>query len=124
MENRFYKVSESGGSFVTGIFFNPVTGEHKTEVLRDYDYADCRNDNDELYYMPIDEEARRAYMHHKGVILEGDKAEVIKGRTIEHGYVGTVVRKSEYRDRYGRFLAMYIYFEDGRKINEANCRLV
>ena len=123
-ENKFYKVSHEGGMFVTGTFYNPVTKEEKEEVLRDYDYADGSRDNDELYYMDIDEEARKAWKHHHGAILIGDKAKVVKGRTIEHGFIGTVKDKKRYTDRYGRFLAWYLYFTDGRKINEANCRLV
>lgn len=124
LENKFYKVSHEGGTFVTGGFFNPVTKEYKSEVLRDYDYADCSRDNDELYYMEIDEEARKAWQHHRGIILVGDKAKVVKGRTIEHGFIGTVKDIRKYTDRYGRFIANYAYFTDGRKINVANCELV
>ena len=51
----FFKVAENGGTYVTGVFYNPTTGEVKHELLRDYDYADGSRDNDELYYMPIDE---------------------------------------------------------------------
>lgn len=124
MENKFYKVSHEGGTFVTGWFYNPVTGEEKSEVLRDYDYSDGSRDNDELYYMDIDEQARIMWLHSHGIICVGDTVEVIKGRTIEHGTVARVKDKKAYRDKYGRTQAMYLYFDDGRKINEDNCKLI
>lgn len=124
MENKFYKVSENGGTFVTGIFYNPVTGEEKSEVLRDYDYSDGSRDNDELYYMEIDEEVRHIWLNSKGIICKGDTVQVVKGRTLSHGYTATVKDKRDYRDKYGRWIATYLYFTDGRKINEANCELI
>jgi hypothetical protein len=30
-ENRFYKVSHTGGTYVTGMFFNPITGDNLVE---------------------------------------------------------------------------------------------
>jgi len=123
-ENRFYKVSHTGGTYVTGMFFNPITGEEKCELLRDYDYSDCSRDNDELYYMPIDEDIRTIWLHSRGVILVGDSVRVVKGRTIEKGFIGTVKTIKKYTDRYGRWIADYVYFTDGRKINKANCELV
>lgn len=124
MENKFYKIGQSGGCYVVASFYNPVTKEFKTQCVRDYDYSDCSRDNDELYYMPINDEARIAYAHDNGRILVGDYARVIKGRTIEHGFVGKVIDRREYTDKFGRWLADYLYFEDGRKINVHNCELV
>lgn len=124
LENKFYKVNQSGGTYITATFYNPITGETKTQCVRDYDYSDCSRDNDELYYMDIDEDARTEYLHSLGVILVGDVIEVIKGRTIPHGYIGTVVNKRDYKDRYGRYIATYIYFEDGQKINVDNCKRI
>jgi hypothetical protein len=123
MENKYYKINQEGGSYIVATFYNPVTKKSKTECVRDYDYGDCSRDNDELYYMEINEEVRKIYLHDHGVILEGDYARVVKGRTIEHGFVGKVVAKKEYKDRYGRWIADYIYFDDGRKINIKNCEL-
>ena len=119
----FYKVEESGGTYVSGTFYNPETGEERHSCLRDYDYADCSRDNDDLYYMPIDEDVRRVWLHSKGIILEGDIAEVVKGRTLEHGFCGTVKSIKDYKDRYGRWVATYLYFEEGGKINIDNCVL-
>ena len=45
----FFKVKQSGGSYVVAVFYNPYTGETRSECVRDYDYGDCSRDNDELY---------------------------------------------------------------------------
>ena len=124
LENKFYKVAHNGGTYVTATLFNPVTKESKTFCVRDYDYADCSRDNDEYYYMEINEEARRAWWHNNGIILEGDVVEVVKGRTFAHGFKGTVRKLCDFKDRYGRWVATYAYFEEGGKINVANCKLV
>lgn len=124
MTKDFKKVAQTSGSYVVATFYNPKTGEVKTQCVRDYDYADCSRDNDDLYYEPIDEAARILYQHSLGIILVGDNAKVIKGHTIEHGFIGKVVDKKDYFDKYGRFVAEYLYFADGRKININNCILV
>ena len=123
-EDKFYKISHHGGTYVTGEFYNPVTKELKSELLADYDYADGSRDNVELYDMPINKEVRRQYYYDKGVIQEGDYARVIKGRTLNHGYVGFVEKIRDFTDRYGRCIATYIYFQNGEKINIDNCELV
>lgn len=119
----FFKVAENGGSYVTGVFYNPETGEVKRAVLRDYDYADGSRDNDELYYMPINEEARVLWLHSMGTILVGDLVEVVKGRKIPIGTIGRVADIRPYRDCYGRVVADYVYFEDGTRTNIRNCKL-
>ena len=124
LENKFYKVSHNGGTYVTGLFFNPVTRETRLERLRDYDYDDCRNDNDELYYMPINEEAARLYRRHIGLVEAGDLVEVVKGRKMPIGYVGRVVRVYDWKDCYGRVQATYAVFEDGQKTSVWNCKIL
>lgn len=124
MENKFYKVEQSGGTFVTGTFFNPVTKEEKREVLRDYDYADCSRDNDELYFLPIDKEVQKVWMHHHGQIVAGDTVEVVKGRKLPIGYKGIVKEIKPFRDKYGRTQCHYAYFTDGSKTNIDNCKLI
>lgn len=124
IEKGFYKIGQDGGTYVVAHFYNPTTKEFISKCVRDYDYSDCSRDDDELYYMPINEQVKTIYLHDNGCILVGDMAKVVKGRTIEHGYIGKVVKKKEYTDRYGRWIADYIYFEDGKKINIANCILV
>lgn len=119
----FFKVAESGGTYVTGVFYNPTTGEIKHALLRDYDYSDGSRDNDELYYMPINEEVRVLYLHSMGRILVGDVVEVVKGRKLPIGKIGRVKEIKPYKDRYGRWVADYVYFEDGTKTNIDNCKL-
>ena len=122
--NRFYKVSQSGGSYVTATLFNPVTMEEKVITVRDYDYADGSHDNDEWYYTHIDQAAQRLWKHHHGFILEGDLVEVYKGRKLPKGFTGRVGAIKPYYDRYGRWVADYIYFEDGNRTNYNNCKLL
>lgn len=129
MENKFYKVGMSGGTFVTALFFNPVTGETETKVARDYDYSDGSRDNDEIYYMPIDEKAAAAYRIHcnkngGGFIVPGDVVKVYKGRKIPVGTVARVVKVYDYCDCYRRPVATYAVFEDGRKTSIYNCHIV
>jgi len=129
MENRFYKVNQSGGSYVTALLYNPVTHETKTKCVRDYDYEDGRNDDDELYYAPIDVDAAEHYRKwmnnlNGGFIKAGDVVEVVKGRKIPLGTIGKVVRVYDWRDRYGRPQATYAVFEDGRKTSVWNCKII
>lgn len=120
----FHKVSHEGGTYVTGMFYNPETGEEISVLLRDYDYADCSRDNDELYYMPIDEEVRVLWLHKHGIICEGDTVKVVKGRKIPIGTVAKVVKIKAYYDKYHRWCADYAYLDNGMKTNVDNCELL
>lgn len=122
--NGFYKVAQDGGTYVVATFYNPVTNETFTKCVRDYDYADCSRDNDELYYMDINNEARTKWLHSKGVILIGDMVEVIKGRKVPVGTVARVTDKKPYKDRYGRTQTIYLYFDNGMRTSEDNCKLL
>lgn len=129
LENKFYKVGMSGGSYIVALLYNPVTHETKTRCARDYDYSDCSRDDDELYYMPIDEEARTAYRKHLnsldgGHVEAGDVVEVVKGRKVKIGTVGKVVRVYDWMDCYKRVQATYAVLEDGQKTSVYNCRIV
>lgn len=124
LENRFYKVSHNGGTYVTGLFVNPITWETKTYCLRDYDYDDGSRDNDELYYMPINEEAAEAWRKHLGIVGVGDVVMVVKGRKIPHGTIAKVARITEWKDCYGRVQTIYAVFEDGRRTSVYNCAIV
>lgn len=119
----FKKIMQTGGTYVVATFYDPETKETMTKCVRDYDYSDCSRDDDELYYMPIDDEALRMYRHDNGIISIGDTVKVVKGRTIEHGFIGKVTNIRPCTDKYGRWLADYVYFDDGRKININNCVL-
>lgn len=118
----FYKVSQSMGCYVSAGFFNPTTKEFISMCVRDYDYADGSRD-DELYYMPINEEVRKAYFHHKGIVLVGDTVRVFKGKKLPIGYIGTIASTYEFKDKYGRMQAEYVVFEDGKRTNIDNVEL-
>ncbi len=122
--NGFFKVSHEGGSLVTANFYNPETKETIHKVVRDYDYSDCSRDDDELYNMPINEEIKKIWLHDRGIIQVGDRVKVVKGRTLPHGSVLTVRAKYDYKDQYKRYVATYLYFEEGGKINENNVELI
>ena len=127
MKDGFFKVGQSGGTFVVATFYNPMTDEEFTKCVRDYEYADCSRDDDDLYYMDIVDEshpAYRKYMHKHGHFLPGDTVFVYKGRKIPVGYSGKVAKIRAIKDRYGRWVADYVVFEDGQQTNKENCILV
>ena len=118
------KIAQDGGIFITGTFWNSQLKETVSLVLRDYEYNDLSRDNDYLYFMQVDSEAIRDYKKFKGIIQDGDKVKVIKGRTLPKDFVGTVKEVYPVKDRYGRFVANYIRFTTGEKINVANVELI
>lgn len=124
MKEGFFKVCQSGGSYVVATFFNPETCEEITKCVRDYDYADCSRDDDELYYMPIDQAARRAYFRHCGYIQEGDLVRVVKGRKVPIGTEAVVTEIRHWRDAYGRIQTVYAYLDNGMRTSIDNCILV
>lgn len=124
MEQRFRKVGQTGGSYVVATFVDTDTWETKSMCVRDYDYADCSRDRDDLYYMPIDEEAAELWRKHRGVIAKGDTIKVVKGRKVAHGTIAKVADVYDWKDRYGRVQATYAVFEDGQKTNVNNCIIV
>lgn len=126
----FYKVEEDGGTYVVGTFYNPKTNEFFTTCLRDYDYDDRRNDNDELYYMPIDKDANFKYRFAFGVISEGNQVKIVRGRKM----VGEVKRVAKiynfipetcrgYKNK-NAYAVEYLYFDDGTKCASKNCELL
>ena len=122
LENRWYKVAQSGNTFITATLFNPVTLESRNEIARDYD--EPRNDNDEIYYMPINEDALRAWRSHNGIMQDGDKVRVIKGRKYPVGTEFIVRAVYPMRDKYDRWVADYAYFVGGGKCNVANLEII
>lgn len=119
----FFKVAESGGTFVTNTFYNPTTGETVSGCVRDYDYSDRSRDLDELYNLPIDEANRVKWLHSRGQILTGDVVQVVKGRKVPLGTVGKVYKMYPYHDKYGRKVADYVCIEGGYRTNVNNCIL-
>lgn len=124
VEDGWRKVAERGGSYVVAVLFNIVTGESDSVCVRDYDYADCSHDNDYWYDMAIDKDALRAYQKANGIISVGDTVKVVKGRKIPIGYSGVVVNIRPVTDRYGRQVADYVVFDDGKATSITNCVLV
>ena len=117
----FKKVSQSGGSYVQATFYNMDSKDEFTMCVRDYDYSDGSRDDDELYYMEIDEEARVDWLHKHGQILKGDQVKVIKGRKVKVGTIAKVVGKREIKDQYGRWVADYVILDNGQQTNVTNC---
>ena len=124
IENGWRKIKQNGGSFVTALLYNIMTGEEENITVRDYDYEDCRNDCDYWYNASIDEEALKAYNRKHGIIQAGERVMVVSGRKIPRGYVGTVERVYPVYDRFHRWVADYCRFADGQKTNVNNCVLI
>ena len=124
VKSGYFKVAENGSCYISATFFNPITKDSYSVCVRDYDYDDCSRDDDVLYYMPINEDVRRDYLHHLGVILVGDVVKVIKGRKLPIGMVGTVTAKREITDKYGRWVADYVVLDNGKSTNVGNVERV
>ncbi len=128
LKKGFYKVNQDlGGTYITATFYNPETDEEWTTCVRDYDYSDCSRDKEDLYQMEIlkaDNPIYRKWIHKHGGFLPGDTVFVFKGRKIPVGYSGKIVKIREIRDRYRRWVADYVVFEDGQQTNINNCILV
>ena len=122
--NGFKKVYQEGGTFVVATFFNPDTKEYFTKCVRDYDYSDCSRDDDEAYYMPIDEDAVKAWHRFNGIINVGDEIKVVKGRKVKVGTIATVEKITEWKDTYGRVQTIYAHLSTGERTSIFNCELV
>lgn len=120
----FAKVNEEGGTFVLAVFYNPETKEYQSVIVRDYDYFDKSRDDDELYYIPIDEDVRRIWMHDNGHILVGDLVVVEKGRNVRIGTVAYVNAIRPVYNKYHRVVNHSVYLSSGEKTYLNNIRLV
>lgn len=123
IRDGFFKVAEKGYSLTSAVFFNPKTLESYSCIVWDMDDDRIAWDREEERFAPIDADARRAWMHHNGIIVEGDVVEVFKGRKVPIGTVSTVIRIYDWRDKYGRVQATYAELENGMKTNIDNCRI-
>lgn len=123
--NGFYKVDTSGFSITTAVFYNPTTKETFSRIVWDIDNPQIERDPETsiLYHMPINEQARRQWLHYRGVIQEGDAVKVVKGRKVPIGTIATVKSIKPFYDGYGRQQALYLYFDNGMKTNIHNCIL-
>ena len=120
----YRKVSHSGGTYVVGGFYNPATKDYQTRLIRDYDYADCSRDDDELYYMDIDEDMVRQMKHDQGMILEGDMVVVHKGRNVRVGTIGYVTSIHPWKDKYGRVQCYKVTLSGGERTYLHNVKLL
>lgn len=118
----YRKIAQTHGGVAQATFYNSDTEDSFTLIVDDVD--DYGKFNYGLYHMPVDENARKIYNRKHGIIEVGDTVEVFKGRKIPRGTIAVVVRKYDWCDCYGRVQAHYVVFDDGRKTNVANCRLV
>ena len=110
---------DEGYSISYAIMWNPETNETKQVCI--FDMNDPRNENEEVRNMSLDEKALEEYRKKHGIIVESCKVKVIKGRTLPIGYTGIVKSIKSYTDNYGRWIADYVYFTSGEKINIKNC---
>ena len=127
--DKYYKVNQTGGSYVVALYYNPITHATKTVLARDYDYSDASRDNDEVYYEPINEIAKEDYRRYLnsqsyGFVSVGDTVQVVKGRKVPIGTIAKVVRVYDWRDCNGRVKATYAEFSDGRRTSVYNCLII
>ena len=120
----YHKVSQEGGTFVYAGFYNPETKDYTIRCVRDYDYDDCSRDDDDLYYIEIDENAKRQMLHDQGMILEGDLVVVFKGRNVRVGTVGYITEIRPWKDKYGRVQSYKVTLSGGEKTYLNNVRLM
>lgn len=123
IRDGFKKVKEGGFSYITATFFNPETFEEYDICVRDLDYYDGSRDDREHYNAPLDEEARKIWLRHHGVVQVGDTVRVVKGRKYPKGLEFVVKAIYPINDKYGRWVANYAYFAGG-KINVDNVEIV
>ena len=115
------KTGEDHGSYEHAHLFNIKTGETASVCI--YDYDEPRNEDRFWYNVAIDEDARIARAKKFGYIIEGLMAKVVKGRKVPIGFTGKVVKIRRVYDRYDRWVANYVVFEDGTSTNIDNCVL-
>lgn len=123
----FYKVAENGRTYVSAIFFNPITKEEFSSTIYDYEDIRVQISAGELYSMPINEEIRKMWLHKNGIIQIGDLVVIARGRKFK-GEQKRVVKEFTYSisGMYGRSYGdiEYLVFEDGTKVAKHNCDLI
>lgn len=122
MADGWRKIGETGGGYNLARLFNINT--HEAASVCVYDYDDPRNEDDFWRNISSDEDARIAYNKLHGIITVGLRAKVVKGRKVPIGYTGVVAKFRDAYDKYRRWVATYVVFEDGTSTNVDNCELV
>ena len=129
----FYKIASIGGSLQTSVFYNPVTKEVKRIITDDleYQYGDGLINRDFtlteleiIHDMPINQDTLKQYNIDNNIPFVGAKIEVIKGRKYQKGSQGIINKLYDYKDKYGRFVAVYCITDNGMKINTDNITMV
>lgn len=121
MSDGWVKIGESGGAYRLAHLWNPRTDETASVCI--YDYDDPRKEDDFWHDISIDADANREYCRRHGIIIDGLRARVVKGRKVPVGFTGLVVKIRKVYDRYDRWVANYVVFEDGTSTNVDNCVL-
>ena len=129
------KVDQSGSNLIKVTLFDQDTHEEEKIVVEDYGYRHgdspflpldtyTLDELNALYDAPIDESARKAWLHYHGIIGIGDCVVVVRGRKYPKGTTGTVVGFWDYRDQYGHTLTEYAKLDTGISVPMANLALV
>ena len=122
--NGFYKVNENGYSLTEATFYNPDTGESFSKIVWDMDDDRVCWEAGEYRDLSINNKVARLWKRHNGVIQDGDKVMVVSGRKVPIGTVSYVREIKPIHDRYGRWVADYVYMENGMRTNIKNVVLV
>lgn len=122
--NGFYKVAENGFSITEATFFNPETGESFSKIVWDMDDDRVAWDAGQYRDLPINETVSRLWKRHNGVIQTGDRVMIVSGRKVPIGTVAKVESIRPMNDRYGRWVADYVYLDNGMRTNITNCVLI
>lgn len=129
----FYKIASSGGSLVSSTFYNPITKETKRIITDDleYQYGDGLISRDftlteleTIHDMSINKDVLKQYNIDNSIPFIGAKIEVVKGRKYTKGSQGVIDKLYDYKDKYGRFVAVYCITDNGMKINTDNVILL
>ena len=121
MADGWRKISQDHGSYEHAHLFNVKTGETVSVCV--YDWDEPRNEDLFWYHASIDDDAHMMWARKNGVIIPGLRAKVVKGRKVPIGFSGLVMKIRKVYDRYDRWVANYVVFEDGTSTNIDNCVL-
>lgn len=122
MENQFYKVGTRGMTYEVAIMYNPFTNEEKTITIYDNDQYNPIV-NDEFYYMPVNEEAKKIYQ--KKILFQfekGDKVQIVSGRKMK-GEIKIISKTFKYKVHSGLFID-YVVFDDNTKVQAEYCNFL
>ena len=124
---NFYKVATNGNSYVSAIFFNPVTKEEFSRTIYDYEDERTQIEAGDLYSMEINEDVKKMWCHKHNIIQIGDLVQINRGRKFK-GEQKRVVREFTYQinGMYGRSYGdvQYLVFDDNTKVAKENCDLI